>query len=326
MSDESAETIRSWVEAPDAPEAEELRRKRLLLEEEREAEALRRGSPKHWSPLSLAWFLDKALWMTRLRRTGENYANEPVLRSLTVTHPRVAPALEGFRVLHLSDPHFDDRPGFIEAASGLLNGVECDVCVVTGDYRFYNTGPAVNLFDGMREMLRGIRSRAGCYGILGNHDRLDFVPHLERAGLRVLVNQGVAIAVGDATLWLAGTDDPHYFECDRLDLAMRRAPEDAFVIGLIHTPEIMKEAARRGVHLYLCGHTHGGQVCLPGQFPLYSNARCALRYASGPWRHRDMLGYTTTGLGTTDLPVRFFCPPEALMFTLRRGAPAFTPQ
>lgn len=319
MSDEPIDRLASWDALPDAPEAEALRRKRLAHEEELEAEALRRGTPKHWSPLSAAWLLEKALWLTRLRGVGERNANRPVLREPTVSHPAVPEALDGFRLLHLSDPHFDDREGFVEAAAGLLAGVACDVCVVTGDYRFYNCGPAVKMVEGMRAVLAGVRSRLGFYGTLGNHDRLDFVPQLEGVGLRMLVNQGEGLAVGDATIWLAGTDDPHRYRCDSVDLAMRGAPDDAFVVGLIHTPEVVREAARRGVHLYLCGHTHGGQVCLPGRIPVYSNARCAYRYTSGAWRHKGMLGYTTAGLGTTDVPVRFFCPPEALLFTLRRG-------
>ena len=322
MSDESAETLTSWA---DAPEAELLRRKRMELEEEREAETRRYGTPIHWSPFSPPWLLEKILRLTGLRRVGERFANQPVLRSFTAAHPRVTPALEGFRILHISDLHFDDRPGFLKAATGLLRGIECDLCVVTGDYRFHNTGPAINIFDGMRTVLDSVSSRFGCYGILGNHDRLEYVPRLEQAGLKMLVNRGEAIEVGDATIWLAGTDDPHFYRCDDLNLAMHRAPDDAFVVGLIHTPEIVKEAARRGVHLYLCGHTHGGQVCLPGRIPVYVNARCAYRYARGPWRHKGMLGYTTAGLGTTDLPVRFFCPPEALLFTLRSGDPAFVP-
>jgi predicted MPP superfamily phosphohydrolase len=223
----------------------------------------------------------------------------------------------------LSDLHFDDRPGFVEAACSLLNGVECDLCVVTGDYRFYNAGPAINLTEGMRAILRSIRSRYGFYGVLGNHDRLEYVPCLEQAGLSMLVNQGARIPVGDSSLWLAGTDDPHHYRCDSIELAMRGAPDDAFVVGLIHSPEIIRDAARRGVHLYLCGHTHGGQVCLPGRIPLYANARCSYRHARGPWTWNTMLGYTTSGLGTTDLPVRFFCPPEALLFTLRHGEREF---
>lgn len=319
MTDESMDTRADWLNAPCSPEAESLRRARVELEEEREEAARRRGSPAHCPPFSAAWLLEKTLWLTGLRAAGERNANQPILRTPVVAHPAIPAALEGFRLLHLSDLHFDDRPGFVEAAAALLQRVECDLCVVTGDYRFYNTGPAINMTEGMRDVLRGIRSRYGFFGTLGNHDRLEFVPKLESAGLTMLVNQGRAVQVGDATIWLAGTDDPHKYRCDSLELAMQNAPVDAFVMGLIHTPEIIKEAERRGVHLYLCGHTHGGQVCLPGGIRVYFNARCGYRYASGPWRYKGMLGYTTTGLGTTDLPVRFFCPPEALLFTLTRG-------
>jgi uncharacterized protein len=320
VSEKPNESVAAWAARSHEPEAALLRRKRLALEELREADAARSGrGPDRWTVFSAPWLLEKALWLTRAREQGELNANAPVLGHVTVSHPHLPPALEGFRLLQISDPHFDNRPGFTEAASRIVRGIDCDLCVVTGDFRFYNTGPPVNVFEGMRAILAGVRARLGCYGVLGNHDSLHFVPQLEEAGVRMLVNQGIPIAVGDAAIWLAGTDDPHYYRCDSLKLAMKGAPDHAFVVGLIHSPEVIKEAARRGVHLYLCGHTHGGQVCLPGGLPVYVNARCRYRYARGPWQYRRMLGYTTTGLGTTDIPVRFYCPPEVLLFTLRRG-------
>jgi predicted MPP superfamily phosphohydrolase len=70
--------------------------------------------------------------------------------------------------------------------------------------------------------------------------------------------------------------------------------------------------------LYLCGHTHGGQICLPWIGPPFLNARCRREYGSGEWRHNAMQGYTNRGIGTSTLPVRYNCPPEAAVITLRR--------
>src|SRR4029079_2861599 len=95
-----------------------------------------------------------------------------------------------------------------------------------------------------------------------------------------------------------------------LDAALSGVPEDACKVLLVHSPEVIARAAERGVDLYLCGHTHGGQVCLPGLGPVVLNANCARRYARGTWRYGSMQGYTSSGLGTSCVPVRFFCPPE----------------
>jgi hypothetical protein len=85
----------------------------------------------------------------------------------------------------------------------------------------------------------------------------------------------------------------------------------------VHTPELVDEAAAAGVDLYLCGHTHGGQICLPWIGPIIVNANCPRRYARGLWRHRHMQGYTSPGVGTSGVPVRFFCPPEIGVIELR---------
>jgi predicted MPP superfamily phosphohydrolase len=72
--------------------------------------------------------------------------------------------------------------------------------------------------------------------------------------------------------------------------------------------------------LYLCGHTHAGQVCLPGRISLYRPSGCRIRMG-GVWRVGDMHGYTSAGAGTSMLPVRFNCPPEIARITLRRREP-----
>ena len=88
---------------------------------------------------------------------------------------------------------------------------------------------------------------------------------------------------------------------------------------LAHTPEIYGEAADAGIQLYLTGHTHAGQICLPWIGPLTLKAACPRAYTSGYWRHRAMQGYTTAGAGCSVLPVRFGCPPEIVVFELGRG-------
>ena len=91
-----------------------------------------------------------------------------------------------------------------------------------------------------------------------------------------------------------------------------------FSILLSHTPEIYDRAAGAGFDLMLSGHTHGGQLCLPGGIPIRLEAKLPRSMAAGLWRHGEMVGYTTRGVGTSLLPVRLNCPPEITLHALRR--------
>jgi predicted MPP superfamily phosphohydrolase len=85
---------------------------------------------------------------------------------------------------------------------------------------------------------------------------------------------------------------------------------------LSHTPEVYRQAAHAGYDAFLCGHTHGGQICLPGGIPLTLDARCPRRLGRGAWRHQSMQGYTSAGAGTSIVNLRFNCPPEITLHTL----------
>ena len=111
-------------------------------------------------------------------------------------------------------------------------------------------------------------------------------------------------------VWVIGVDDPHYYGCDDLPGALESVPSEAFKILLVHSPEIIEKAEAAGIDLYLCGHTHGGQICLPLLGPLISNSNCARKYTRGQWQYKHLQGYTSPGVGTSGVPVRFFCPPE----------------
>ena len=159
--------------------------------------------------------------------------------------------------------------------------------------------------------------RSPVYAVLGNHDSLRMVPHLETMDIRVLLNESVEIERGGAAIHLAGVDDPHYFRGDNMEKAVEGIPPDAVSVLLAHSPEIYKQAAHAGFSLMLCGHTHGGQICLPGGFPLIVNARCARRYCKGAWSYQALAGYTSVGSGVSIVDVRLNCPPEITLHRLR---------
>ena len=153
--------------------------------------------------------------------------------------------------------------------------------------------------------------------ILGNHDTTAMAGELAEMGAAVLVNEAREIRRGGESIWIAGVDDPHYYGCEDLEGTLRGIPRGAFTVLLVHTPEMVEEAAEAGVNLYLCGHTHGGQIRLPLVGPVVVNTNCARKYAWGPWHHGAMRGYTTYGLGSSVVAARFRCPPEMGLIELR---------
>jgi predicted MPP superfamily phosphohydrolase len=97
-------------------------------------------------------------------------------------------------------------------------------------------------------------------------------------------------------------------------------PDDGFSILLSHTPEIYRQAAHGGFDLLVSGHTHGGQICLPGSIPITLDSVLPRHMGSGPWKHREMVGYTSVGVGTSVVPVRINCLPEITLHHLQCSA------
>jgi hypothetical protein len=159
-------------------------------------------------------------------------------------------------------------------------------------------------------------------GILGNHDPIEMVPGLESAGIRMLLNEAAAIRRGAVEIHVAGLDDTHFYRTDDLPKAMAEIPPRAVKLLLAHSPEIIPDAAAAGVQYYFCGHTHAGQICLPGGIPVFTRSRGGRAYAAGAWRYGRMGGYTSRGAGTSGLNVRYWCPPEITVHRLRRSASA----
>lgn len=265
------------------------------------------------------WVLRTGLKLLGLYRRGVNNARSYRVVTRTVDIPGLPPELEGFRILHLSDLHLPRRLGGIAPAMGrALAGVEAELCVLTGDYRFGYFGPPDHIAAQLHAILDGVKPRYGTIAVLGNHDTFAIGQLLERSGFPILYNEGVALAHNGAVVWICGVDETHNYGCDRIDEAVVDAPADAFKVLLVHTPERVAEAAGHGVDLYLTGHTHGGQIRLPFIGAPLKNAKCARDQVWGVWRHERMVGHTTCGLGVTDVPVRFNCPPEAALLVLRR--------
>jgi len=295
----------------------EIERRYQMLEGDEDAFYSKRKALSVWSVRAV-------LQTVGLYERGMRNAMQPSLKRLDFRFANLPGPLDGLRILHLSDFHFRERaPELAGAVAACLRGVEADVCCMTGDFRFGYYGPSSHVWEQLAVVLDGVSVGLGCYAVLGNHDVSVLREGLADLGVRLLVNAGTAIEVNGAEVWIAGIDDPHDFQCASVPHAMMGAPAGAFRVLLAHTPQVVHEARAHGVSLYLCGHTHGCQVRFPLIGAVLTNAPGVPRQClMGPWHLNGMQGHTSAGLGTTDLPVRYNCPPEAALITLRSCAPA----
>jgi len=268
------------------------------------------------------WYSAPSVIRTTLKLTGLYRRARRNAERILVTHNEVSfkelpPLFDGFTILHISDLHVEMNEGAMRHLIALVDGLHYDLCVLTGDYRGKTFGP----FDASLQGVASLRVhlRGPVIGVLGNHDTIQMVPGLEALGIRMLLNECETIVRNHERIYLAGIDDAHYFRVDNIEKAGSDIPSGAFSILLSHTPEIYRQAAHAGFNLLLSGHTHGGQICLPGSVPITLDAVLPRRMGAGAWRYNDMVGYTSRGAGCSILPVRLNCPPEITLHQLRRG-------
>ncbi|MBV8536172.1 MAG: metallophosphoesterase [Alphaproteobacteria bacterium] len=242
------------------------------------------------------------------------------LREIDVTIGGLPQAFDGYRILQLSDIHVGRVPGLIEAATAIVGGLDVDLAVLTGDVQTRGHPSAAAATMEIAPLLAAVRANDGIVGVLGNHDRHDLPDHLEQRGVRMLINETLTLQRDGAQIRFTGVDDVNNFYSDDAVRALRAPLEERppVSIALVHSPELADVASDAGYALYLAGHTHGGQICLPGGKALLTATEYHRKFAAGLWRYGRMLGYTSRGIGV-GRRVRFNCPPEVTVLRLRRG-------
>jgi uncharacterized protein len=292
--------------------------RRLSIETDHEAQLFGQGlilfNIENWT--KAPWIIRNVLKLTRLYARARRNADQVVVRRTTITLDKLPPAFDNFAILHLSDLHADISEGAMRQVLSIVGDLRYDICVLTGDYRGATYGP----FESSLKTIDTLRSRLNgpLYGVLGNHDSIRMAPRLEAMGIRMLFNECEVLSRGEEEIYLAGVDDAHFYRADDIAMAASQIPQDGFSILLSHTPEIYDRAAAAGFDLMFSGHTHGGQLCLPGGIPIKLEANLPRVMGAGLWRHAGMVGYTSVGAGTSILPVRLNCPPEVTLHTLLR--------
>lgn len=241
-----------------------------------------------------------------------------VVEQADLAVPGLPAGLAGVRLLHLSDLHLH-RHSDIVPLIRLVAEAQPDLVAITGDLIGGRGG-----MDRSTSFLEAI-SPYPTYLCPGNadyvKDRRDVMDtgRWRDAGATVLINRATSLSPLPA--WIAGVDDP-YRQRDNLPEALAEVPEGAFLILLAHSPDIIQRPGAGRANLTLCGHTHGGQICLPGGWPPWTHTRVHRRYASGVHQHGRGLLAVSRGVGVTRLPVRYFCPPQATMWRLVEGPAA----
>jgi len=291
---------------------------RLRLGIETDAEARAFGQGLNFFHIENLYSLHAVIRVT-LKLSGLYWRGQRNARKVAVRRNRVAlrglpKAFDGFTILHLSDLHVDMNPGAMSRLIELLRDLAYDIAVMTGDYRGKTIGPYEPTLAGLAEIRRHLKGPT--FGVLGNHDSVRMVPGMEDMGIRMLLNECETLNRDGQRLHLAGIDDAHYFRVDNIEKVAERLPEGECSILLSHTPEIYRQAAHADFDLLLAGHTHGGQICLPGSIPVTLDSKLPRRYGAGAWRYHAMQGYTSVGVGSSIVPVRFNCPPEITLHRL----------
>lgn len=292
-------------------------RLRLGIERDHEAQIFGQGRsffhPENW--YSLRKILRTGLRLCGLSRRSQRNVLDIAIRHHVLPIPGLPVPFHDFAILHLSDLHLDMHPDLPAALSQRVRQVEYDLVVMTGDFRGSTFGPYERALQGMAHVYQHFK--APVYGVLGNHDSLYMVPPLEALGMRLLLNEAVVIERGGERMYLAGIDDPHYYRADNLEKACETIPTAAISMLLCHSPEMYRHAAHAGFDVMLCGHTHGGQLCLPGGFALTYLTNCPRRYCVGAWQYQQMQGYTSVGAGVSIVAARLHCQPEITVHHLR---------
>jgi uncharacterized protein len=294
-------------------------RQRLGIETDHEAQIFGQGLTffhlENW--YSARSIIRNTLKLTGLYWRARRNAERIVVKYNDIAFKDLPPLFDGFTILHISDMHVEMNEVAMQRLSELVGEMRYDLCVLTGDYRAETFGAFEAALDGVgrvRSQLRG-----PIYGVLGNHDTIQMVPGLEAMGIRILLNECEVIARGDQRIHLAGIDDAHFYRVDNIEKAALQIPDGEFSILLSHTPEIYRQAAHANFNLMLSGHTHGGQICLPGSIAITLGAALPRRMGAGPWQHHNMIGYTSVGAGSSVVPVRLNCPAEVTLHCLRCG-------
>ncbi|MCF8303019.1 MAG: metallophosphoesterase [Bacteroidales bacterium] len=275
-------------------------------------------SKSHWNTFEelahiFAWLLKIIGWYDKGVENAKNIA----LKEITLEFNNLPEEFDNYRILHLTDLHIDSIPGLEDIIIDLIKPLKYDLCVMSGDYRKNVHGSFRTILQPMSKIANNIQATDGIFAVLGNHDTYFMDDYQKEVGIRLLVNESKTITRGKEQIVLTGTDDPYHYYTEQALLALEEEYK-GFKIALIHTPELADLADNNGYSFYLCGHTHGGQICLPNGKPIITHQYEGKKFYNGLWHYGGVTGYTSPGCGVSGIPLRFNSQGEVTVFTLKR--------
>ena len=243
----------------------------------------------------------------------------PLVRSVTLYHPKLPLAFEGLRIVQVSDVHAGTfmPPPRLDQVRATVEALAPDLVVFTGDQLDRRDVDADLFVEGFA----GISAPLGVFGVLGNHDHLAGAPlaleALKAVGVTPLVNSAAVLEAGGSRVLLAGVDDLEAGPGWGPDFSVLWRTQADFRMLLCHQPRGWSDAFAAGANITLAGHTHGGQIGFrAGDL---SVARLGTPFVAGPYLRGEELLYVSRGVGVGAVPIRFGSPPEVDLLTLRRG-------
>ena len=247
---------------------------------------------------------------------GFQNAARIALNQISIEVSNLPAAFESYKILHITDLHIDSLAEVEDTICELIDGIPFDLCLFSGDFTREMAGPFEHILGRVKKIVDAVDARDGVYTSLGNHDTHRMIEAFEKMKITFLINETVSIYRGKEKIAVTGLDDPHLYLTDQAVEALH-APNDGFKIALVHSPELYDVAADCGYDLYLCGHTHGGQICLPSGTPLVTHLKHGRQFFRGLWKHAGMTGYTNPGAGVVSVPLRYNTQSEIALITLR---------
>jgi len=269
--------------------------------------------PWHWG------VLDFLLRVSLIKSVGLRNALDVRLEEVELVFGHLPKGFDNVRILFITDLHLDGTKPLVDKVLNIVGNTDYDYCILGGDYTYSRDADTNRIYSQIAQIAELLESKSRVFGILGNYDLYRIAELLEEHSVEMLINEGICLERKGGKLYLAGMDDPSHYKTDDIVLTDDNAWDGAFKIMMCHSPARHKESAGAGYSLYLAGDTHGGQICLPGGFVVFCGPTACRKMASGKWSYNGMIGYTSRGVGTSRIKMRYFCPPEITVITLRNG-------
>lgn len=287
---------------------------------------------KHKKPARFKWFLGIAVMSLLAAASVYYYARyaEPNLlqvENVEIRTPSVTTDLDGIRIIQISDLHLGKfyTQSKLQSLVQRINGLKPDLVVFTGD--LVDNFAAYPSPGNIAPILSQIKAPLGKFAVYGNHDQGGGAKHpytriMADSGFTLLVNGHQTLSFGHSRLVVAGLDD-FLLGSPNMKKTFRGIDQSAFVLLLVHEPDVADRLSGYPVDLQLSGHSHGGQVQLPGFGPVYTPP-LARKYTEGLYTfhagsHRPEYLYVNRGVGTTRLPFRLDSVPELTLLTLKQS-------